>query len=200
MKAKKIIILVILTIISVSLFAQKKIDDDSFYERYSDIFSALSSSPVVNLPEGENAVRLLSISSYPCYIIKLVWTEESRTLVFTRGDEDGTKMVSQETIAVSKDSINEFLALIEEKDFYNQPTYIHNNGRDGETWLLEVNIDGRYKAVDRWLPMRGTEFLRELGRKLLRMAGKGRSQEEIEASKKAMENYNDNLKLRIKKK
>lgn len=201
MKTKKIILLLIFPMISARIFAQKTLSDDTFYEQYSDIFYALSSPPVKNLPDGVSAVRLISISSNPCYIICLVWTKDIRVIVFTEGDVDGTKIVRKKTLAVSDESVKELLALIEEKDFYNQPTYVHNNGRDGETWFVELNINGKYKAVERWLPMQGTEFLKEIGHKLFQMAGEGKSQEEIDSAwEKSMENYNDNLKLRVKKK
>lgn len=162
--------------VSVSLFAQKKSSGNNFstgtydaYEWYSGIFDALDSPPVKNLPDGVNAVRLISMSSDPYYIVRLSWTKSMRVIVFTEGDESGTKIVRKKTLAVSEESVKEFLALLEEKDFYNQPDYVHVSGRDGVTWFVEVNIDGKYKAVERCLMPPKTDFLRDIGRKLLRM-------------------------------
>lgn len=205
MKTRKIILLLILGMVSVRLFAQKKSSDNFYtstydaYKWYSDIFDALDSPPVKNIPDGVNAVRLISISSDPCYIICLVWTKDIRVIVFTEGDVDGTKIVRKKTLAVSDESVKELLALIEEKDFYNQTDYVNVSGRDGETWFVEANIDGKYKAVERFMLPHKTDFLRAIGRKLLRMADEGLSDEELEKSQRELEEYQNSIKLLKKK-
>lgn len=207
MKTKKIILLMILGIIFTGVFAQKKsIDNSSYtktydpYERYSDKFDALASPSVKNLPDGVNAVHLISISSELCYIIRLAWTNTKHIIVYTEGGIDGTKIIRKKILSVSEESVKEIEALIEENDFYNQPDTVNISVRGGETWFLEVNINGKYKAVERVIPSPKTDFLKAIGRKLLRTAGEGISQDEIDAWEKSMENYNDNLKLRVKKK
>jgi len=210
MKSRNLIMGLILIIFSISFFSLKKSgekdelkhqpSEDVFQficDQYSEICDALNSEPIKNLPKGKNAVRLISISSSPCYIIKLVWTKHKRTIDFIEGDVDGTKVVRKKSLGVSKESVNELLALIEEKDFYNQPEYLNISVRDGEEWFVEVNIDGKYKAVVR--PCLEHTFLYDIGRKLLRLAGEGMTDEEEEAARKELEEYRKSIKLPIKK-
>lgn len=166
-------------------------------EEYSKICASMSSEPIKDLPKGKNAIRLISISSYPCYIIKLVWTNHKQTIEFTEGDVEVTKATRTKTLKVSKEDIKELLALMNEKDFYNQPDYVKVSGRDGETWFVESNIDGRYKVIERWSPE--DTFLHEIGRKLLRLAGEGMSDEEEEAASKELEEYRKSIRLPTKK-
>jgi len=201
MKTRKTILLLILGMISVMLFAQQisgrrspKEIFKTISDRYSKICNTLNSKPIENLPEGENAVRLVSFSNS---IIKLVWTKNSRTIEYTEGDEDGTKIIRKKTLDVSKEEIKELLELMEEKDFYNQPEYLNISVRDGTEWFVEANIDGKYKAVVRACPE--LTFLNDIGEKLFKMAGEWPSDEELETLHKEFEEYKKSKKLPIKK-
>lgn len=201
MKTRKIILLLILGMISVMLFAQQisgrrspKEIFKTISDRYSKICNTLNSKPIENLPEGENAVRLVSFSNS---IIKLVWTKNTRTIEYTEGDEDGTKIIRKKTLDVSKEEIKELLELMEEKDFYNQPEYLNISVRDGTEWFVEANIDGKYKAVVRACPE--LTFLNDIGEKLFKMAGEWPSDEELETLHKELEEYRKSIRLPIKK-
>lgn len=191
MKTKKIILLLVLGMISVMLFAQRisgqRSPEEVFKtisDRYLSRCDAMNSKPIENLPEGENAVRLVSFSNS---IVRLVWTKNRRTIEYTEGNEDGTKIIRKKTLDVSEDDIKELLALMEEKDFYNQPSYLDITVRDGTEWFVEANIDGKYKSLVRPCPER--TFLNDIGEKLFKMAGEWPSDEELEALHKELEKY-----------
>ena len=202
MKTRKIILMLVLGMFSIRLFAQQKIsgqqNPDKVFkvicERYSGICNTLNSEPIENLPKDENAVRLVSISNS---IIRLVWTESSWTIEFTEGNGNGTKIVRKKTLDVSEEAVKELLALLEEKDFYNQPSSLNVSVRDGTEWFVEANIDGKYKALVRPCPER--TFLNDIGEKLFKMAGEWPSDEELEALHKEFEEYQNSRKLLKKK-
>ncbi len=202
MKTRKIIILLILTIISTTLFAQQKIsgqqDPQKVFkvvcERYSRKYNTLNSEPIENLSEDENAMRLISDSNS---IIRLVWKKGSGRIEYIKGNEAGTKIVRRKTLDVSEEDIKELLALMEEKDFYNQPSYIYSSTRDGTEWFVEANINGKYKALVRSNPER--TFLNDIGEKLFKMTGEWPSDEELEALHKEFEEYRNRTRLLNKK-
>ena len=94
--------------------------------------------------------------------------------------------------------LKEFIALMDERDFYNQPTLRAVSVRGPDMWFVEANIDGKYKAVERWDS--DNHFLYAICRKLLRMADEGPSDEELEAARRKVEEYNNqSLYRRVKK-
>ena len=68
--------------------------------------------------------------------------------------------------------------------------YVH-----GETLFVEANIDGKYKAVERFITPPKTDFLRAIGRKLLRMSDEGLSDEDLGKAQRELEEYRNSIKL-----
>ncbi|MCB9635870.1 MAG: hypothetical protein H6721_27445 [Sandaracinus sp.] len=60
--------------------------------------------------------------------------------------------------------------LLERSDFWKLPTLGGRQGHDGETWMLEAAIEGRYHVVVRWCPELGDDVW-ELSRFLERFGG-----------------------------
>ena len=56
-------------------------------------------------------------------------------------------------LKISKKELNELLDLLSKSDFYNQSSQkIVTGSRDGTDYILETNINGKYKIVFRWGP------------------------------------------------
>ena len=207
MKTRKIILLLILGMFSAGLFAQKLSDSDfynsqlsksfSVYDNYSDIFDVMESEPIKKLPDGKNAVRLISKGYDSWYVISLTWSKGSRTIDFTKGNGDGKKIIRKKTLDVSDEDVRQLVALITEKDFFSQPTLVPVSVRGADTWFVEANIDGKYNAVERWDS--SNNCLYAIGRRLLHLAGEGPSDEELEKAKKEIEEQRNSRKLPIKK-
>jgi hypothetical protein len=85
------------------------------------------------------------------------------------GGYDAGKLIIHFEKAINNNQINKLIKIINKNDFFNQPSIINNAGLDGSRWIIEINIDGNYKVIDRWTPRRGIN--REIGNYLIRLSG-----------------------------
>lgn len=69
-----------------------------------------------------------------------------------RNRDDGTTP-RQQTLAVSREQVGEFLGLLREANFWSLPTAQYEESltrlADAKEWLLEANKSGKYHVVDR---------------------------------------------------
>jgi hypothetical protein len=56
------------------------------------------------------------------------------------------------TSTVSRDQLTRFFALLDQAHFWETPTELPSNGRDGAEWIMEGVKDGNYRTVVRWCP------------------------------------------------
>jgi hypothetical protein len=70
---------------------------------------------------------------------------------------------------ITKEKIDEFLKLIEEKNFWDLPSTDDSLGIDGALWMIEGLYDQKYHLVERWSPK--TSAVREIGLFLLDLNG-----------------------------
>lgn len=63
-------------------------------------------------------------------------------------------LIQNQTIEVSKDSVDHFLQLLDKAVFWSAPTEEENGtvGCDGAQWIMEAAKVGQYHVVDRWSP------------------------------------------------
>ncbi len=142
---------------------------DYWDKEYSKIISSLGLKSIKNLQSGKNVIRICTTSYDPYYYaIELTWTDSSASIIFVEKEENKSTIKKRADRKVDEKEVEKILNIIEKTDFYNQPRYIRQNGRDGETWYVETNINGIYKSLSRWDP-RAT-FLNDLGNALYRLA------------------------------
>jgi hypothetical protein len=74
------------------------------------------------------------------------------------GYEPGHTILNR-NIKVSKESVDHFLGLLKEADFWNIPTEQPESNEisaDGAQWIIEGISDGHYHVVDQWSPDEGS--------------------------------------------
>lgn len=154
-------------------------------ERCSETFNAFGFSSIKNLPANKNVVRLCS-TSWSHEIIELTWTDSSASIIYVNGDtnpwietdakgeiikkDNTTKENKRIQLDVTKQDIQKIVDIIEKNDFYNQPSYTYHTNysqRDGESWYVEANINGKYKSIDRDMPEK--TILKDLGYALYKL-------------------------------
>ena len=121
-----------------------------FEEYCSDFLDAFDPSSVLSLEKGHNELRFSCIESMTTsYIIKLSWTKRSRNMLLIAENSP----IRQIDFPLKKSALDKLKKMISDCDFYNQESSKYVPGRrDGTIYLLEVNIDGKYKAVSIWGP------------------------------------------------
>ena len=119
-------------------------------EYYSDFFDKFDSNSLMSLKEGQNEIRFSCIDSMAVsYIIKVDWTKHSRNMELIVENNP----VKRIKLKITKSELNELLKLLSKCDFYNQDSQkIITGARDGADYILETNIEGKYKVVSRWGP------------------------------------------------
>ena len=137
-------------------------------EYYSSFFDAFDLNSIVSLEKGHNVIRFSCINSMSAsYIIQVNWTKQTRNMELIVENSPNR----HKSIKISKKEINEILQLLSECDFYNQDSQkIVPGVRDGAVYILEINIDGKYKIVSRWWPPH-EEFMFKIHEFLVKKAG-----------------------------
>ena len=117
---------------------------------YSSFFDTFDSVSIMSLEQGHNELRFSCIESMTVsYIIKIHWTNHTRNMELIVENSPNRRI----NVKITKKELKELLLLLSEYDFYNQDTQkIVLGGRDGADYILEANIDGKYKIVSRWGP------------------------------------------------
>jgi len=69
-------------------------------------------------------------------------------------------LIQNRKIRVEKESIEHFLELLSNADFWNAPTEqeLDGVGCDGAQWIIEAAKGGQYHVVDRWSPEEGDPY------------------------------------------
>jgi hypothetical protein len=105
------------------------------------------------------------------FSIKVIWDNNNAKLIFSMSDGMGGyevgKLISHFEKYLSNDQINKLLESI--NIIFDQPTKIEEYGLDGSQWIIEININGRYKVVDRWSPKSGVVY--NIGKYLIELSG-----------------------------
>ena len=139
-------------------FPENTFENHSIYERYSNILDKLDPESIKNLSAGENAVRFIKINEPYYYVIKIMWTEKDLSMEFTEENEFKNLHESGER-NITRESLNEILRLIEKGKFYEMKSDVDNSDlTEGYMQLIETNINGKYKAVERWWPESGAFY------------------------------------------
>lgn len=119
-------------------------------EYYSSFFEAFDPVSIMSLEQGHNELRFSCIESMTVsYIIKIYWTNHTRNMELIVENSPNRRI----NVKITKKELKELLLLLSEYDFYNQDTQkIVLGRRDGADYILETNIEGKYKVVSRWGP------------------------------------------------
>jgi hypothetical protein len=110
---------------------------------------------------------IFKMSNYANAISMLILNDEGKW----QSPEKEIKMYKE--IMIKEDEINYILDLVHNENFYNILTVEENNGRDGDIWIIETSIDGKYKVIERWCPK--NDIIYVIGKYLITLSG-----EEIE--------------------
>ena len=139
-------------------FSENTFENHSIYERYSDILDKLSPESIKNLSADKNAIRFIKINEPYYYVIKIIWTEKDLSMEFSEENSYKNQRESGSR-CITRESLDEILRLIEEGNFYGMKSDVDNSDlTEGYMWLIETNIKGKYKAVERWWPEKGVFY------------------------------------------
>ena len=157
-KMKKFIvkILALLVLVNIAkaenLHKQKYFPEDTvdFEEYCSDFLDAFDPSSIMTLEKDRSEMRFSCIESMTTsYVIKVSWTKRSRNMLLIVENSP----VRRIEFPLEKSALGKLQKMLSDCDFYNQESSTYVPGRrDGVIYLLEVNIDGKYKAVSIWGP------------------------------------------------
>ncbi len=139
-------------------FPENTFENHSIYERYTNILDKLDPKSIKNFSAGENAVRFIKINEPYYYVIKIMWTEKDLYMEFIEENEF-KNLCESGKLDITRESLNEILRLIEKGKFYEMKSDVDNiDLTEGYMWLIETNINGKYKAVERWWPEKGVFY------------------------------------------
>jgi hypothetical protein len=125
--------------------------------------------------QNKNVIRFTCLRTFHNpFSIKVTW-DNSFNIVLEYSLADGAGgyrpgvVIKHSVKEISKNELNYLLNLISQQHFYDQETVVDDNGHDGSQWIIEINIDGRYKVVDRWTPRSGLNY--SIGIYLIEISG-----------------------------
>jgi hypothetical protein len=128
------------------------------------------------LVNNVNVIRFTCLRTFHRpFSIKIMWTNNNAKLFFSMSDGaggyDSGQLINHFEKEVNNNQINSLIRLINSSNVFNQSTTIADdaNGRDGSQWIIEVNISGNYKVIDRWSPRRGVAY--DIGTYLIELSG-----------------------------
>jgi hypothetical protein len=188
--AKKLIVLSLIVLLSVSLqaqsyeqqgvkqryfpkgaFAQGKSDGDFVACWYSSQLQAMKEPSLSTGRATDQAVtyRFTWLRTFhnPLVARFVLDVSGAGTLYVKMADGAGGyqpgKVIVDSTFPLKPDEVQRILSLLNKMDFWHTPTELADGpgGCDGSQWILEGRDKSTYHVVDRWTPRSGP--LRELG-------------------------------------
>jgi hypothetical protein len=120
-----------------------------------------------------NVIRFTCLRTFhKPFSIKIMWNNINAKLIFNMSDGAGGyspgALMSHFAKPLRNDQLNKLIEIVNRYNIFNQPTTINNDGLDGSQWIIEVNIDGNYKVIDRWTPRRGVVY--DIGKYLIELS------------------------------
>lgn len=95
--------------------------------------------------------------------LRLIVDPEGTGLIYVKtadgaGGYEPGKLITNETVPVTKQNVDKFLRMLNKLQFWNLPTRAKTDemGLDGAQWILEGVLNGQYHIVDRWSPEKGS--------------------------------------------
>ena len=151
---------------------------------YGGFLDVLDNVNLVNIT-GKNAIRFLCLRTFhKPFSIKIIWGKDDYPLLeFNLSNGSGGysfgNIIKNTKKNVNSESINELLKMLDNNNFYNQPTIGSMPegiiSFDGSNWIIEVNINGNYHVLERGTGTIGRNVANEIGNYLIELSG-----EEIE--------------------
>jgi hypothetical protein len=160
---------------------------DSFVQTwYGNQLDVLDNENLMKITD-KNVIRFTCLRSWENqFSIKITWHDKQAELSFSMSndtsafvvfslDENGNKIFEPKRIIksfktkISENQLAKLLKLIKQYNFYNQSTTIEESGADGDIWVIESTIDGKYKVVERESPRKGANY--EIGKYLVELSG-----------------------------
>jgi hypothetical protein len=128
---------------------------------YSSRLAAMKEPSLLNLPAKPTHVyRFVWLRSFHRPIAVRVWRENCRSYLVAkeldgRGGYEPGKLVHDKRKPLTETEWLGFLRLLNQTNYWQMPTEIHEGGNEGAEWILEGIRDGRYHIVERWSPRAG---------------------------------------------
>jgi hypothetical protein len=125
---------------------------------YSRHLKAMSEVSFLNTTSEETeSYRFLWLRSFNHPIFVRVERRQNSIQLFFKeldgaGGYEPGKVIRKTELFLDKEKWEEFIALLEEADYWKLPSDINEGGLDGAKWILEGVKDGHYHIVERWSP------------------------------------------------
>ena len=142
----------------------------TWYGKYLDVLDN-ENLIIVN---NKNVVRFTCLRTFhKPFSIKVIWDNNNANLIYNMsngmgGYRSGELMNHYEKI-LNNDQIKKLIEIININNAFNESTIINELGFDGSQWIIEINIGGRYKVIDRWTPSKGVAY--NIGIYLIELSG-----------------------------
>lgn len=127
--------------------------EDPLIYWYSREMYSLGSKPLWPAPPtAETVYRLTYIGAFtgPKGVTLKIAPDGSGKIDAVNGGHQSAAVTSE--YSVSRDQVDQFLATVDEANFWQMPTESHKRGFDGAEWILESVRKGEYHVVVRWCP------------------------------------------------
>ncbi|MDR0322310.1 MAG: hypothetical protein LBI28_12485 [Treponema sp.] len=120
-----------------------------------------------------NVIRFTCLRTFHSpFSIKVIWDNNAK-LIYNMSNGAGGysagELINHFEKSLNNDQINNLTEIIHSYNIFNQPSVIDESGFDGSQWIIEINMDGNYKVIDRWSPKRGMIY--DIGKYLVELSG-----------------------------
>jgi hypothetical protein len=122
---------------------------------YSSDMYALGERPLWPPPsEPETTYRMTHLPAFtgPTVVTLSVSPDGAGKVAIKALSQDRKIIEVDETMAVPRDQVARFFALLDQSHFWTTPTELPSRGLDGAEWIMEGVKDGKYRVVVRWCP------------------------------------------------
>jgi hypothetical protein len=140
----------------VGVFDDSSNIDEHIRDWYSKQLRALEEPSLYSPKQDAEVYRFTWLRTFhnPMVFRFVVHDHGSGTLTVKRasgtgGYEPGVVDLKKE-IALTSSQVDELKKMLNDMSYWEQSTKLETMGLDGAQWIVEANLNGKYKIVDRW--------------------------------------------------
>ncbi|MCL2720747.1 MAG: hypothetical protein FWD47_05355 [Treponema sp.] len=148
---------------------------DAFTQNWYGEHLDILDNEIIYLLNNINIIRFTCLRTFhKPFSIKIVWNNNAK-LYFNMsngaGGYNAGELIMHFEKILNNSQINIVLDILNKYDFFNQMTNEELDfiGLDGSKWIIEANINNKYKIIHRWTPESGIAY--DIGKYLIELSG-----------------------------